>query len=183
TFLLCAALVILAVISRLLNAEMHWYNFSPIIAMSLFSGSLLKRKSIAYLLPLLAYLISDVYLQISAGTGFYGVSQFFVYGAMALVVLLGTSMRRPNVLSVFGYSVGSALLFWVVSNFGVFLGGYWGTGLSGLFQTYYMALPFLTPNGTELFFNSLVGTLIFSSIMFGIYALAKNKIAALKIVG
>lgn len=175
--LLCSVLVVAAVVSRIINAEMQWYNFTPIIAMSLFSGALLKNRSTAYLLPLVAYLLSDIYFQVTAGTGFYGISQFFVYGAMALVVLLGTTMRKPRVLQVFGYSIGGTLLFWLLSNFGVFLGGYWGTGISGLANTYYMALPFLTPQGTELFFNSLVGTLVFSGILFGAFALLKSRVA------
>ena len=178
--LLCTLLILVAVISRILNAELHWYNFTPIIAISLFSGAVLKNKSITYLLPLAAYLISDIYIQLTAGAGFYGISQFFVYGAMALVVLLGTSMRKPGVLHILGYSIGGTLLFWLISNFGVFLGGYWGTGISGLAKTYYMALPFLTKDGTNLFFNSLVGTLICSGVLFGAFALLKSKVSPQK---
>lgn len=173
--IICSALILAAAISRVLNAEMHWYNFTPIIAMSLFSGAVLKNKAYAYILPLAAYLLSDIYLQLTAGSGFYGISQSFVYGGMALVVLLGTFMKKNSVLRVLGFSVGGALLFWLISNFGVFLGGYWGTGLSGLGTTYLMALPFYTKDGTELFFNSIVGTLIFSGLLFGAYGLIKNK--------
>lgn len=174
--LICTLLILIAVVSRILNAELHWYNFTPIIAISLFSGAVLKNKSITYLLPLAAYLISDIYLQITAGTGFYGISQFFVYGGMALVVLLGTSMRKTGVLQILGYGIGGTLLFWLLSNFGVFLGGYWGTGMTGLAKTYYMALPFLTKEGTNLFLNSLVGTLISSGILFGVFAFLKSKV-------
>jgi hypothetical protein len=175
---LCTLLVVAAVMSRIINAETHWYNFGPMVAISIFSGAILKNKSYAYLLPLAAYFVSDLYLEVAHGAGFYGISQFFVYGGMALVVLLGTAMRKQNVARVLGFSIGGSLLFWIVSNFGVFLGGYWGTGLDGLATTYLMALPFYSTQGSELFLNAFVGDLLFSGILFGAYALLKSRFVA-----
>lgn len=180
--LLCAALILAAVISRIINAEMKWYNFGPLVAISLFSGSVLKNKSFAYILPLAAYFISDLYMQAVHHNGFYGISQFFVYGGMALVVTLGTFMKKINTLKVAGFTIGGTLLFWLISNFGVFLGGYWGTGLSGLGTTYLMALPFYNKMGTELFFNAILGDLVFSGVLFGAYALLKNKVSAPNVI-
>ena len=180
--LLCAALILVATFSRIINAEMKWYHFAPLVAISLFSGAILKNKSYAYILPLAAYLLSDLYMQIAHGNGFYGISQVFVYAGMALVVLLGTTMTKINTLKVLGYSIGGSLVFWIVSNFGVFLGGYWGAGLSALGTTYLMALPFYTKDGTELFLNSLIGDLIFSGVLFGAYAALKNKVVAPKAI-
>lgn len=170
----CTVLVVLAIASKMINAEMHWFNFAPLVAISLFSGALLKNKSFAYLIPLAALLISDLFLQISAGTGFYGISQFFVYGAMALVVLLGSQMGKPKTLKVLGYTIGGSLIFWLISNLGVFLGGFYGLSLGGLMTTYLMALPFYTVTGTEFFVNQFAGDLIFSGVLFGAYAIANN---------
>jgi len=177
---LCTALIMIAAFSRIFNAEFHWYNFAPLVAISLFSGSILKNKSYSYILPLAAYFISDLYIQLVHGNGFYGISQFFVYGGMALVVLLGAMMKKVSVLRVMGFTIGGSLLFWVVSNFGVFLGGYWGTGIAGLTKTYLMALPFYSKDGvaTNLFFNSIAGDLIFSGILFGAYFALKNRTRA-----
>src|SRR5690606_33578488 len=137
TVLLCAALILAAVVSRIINTETHWFNFAPLVAISLFSGSVLKGKSYAYLLPLAGYLISDLYIHFfTANPGFYGVSQFFVYGGMLAVVMLGAFMGRPKVLKVLGFSIGGSLLFWLISNLGVFFGGYYGLSISGLVQTY-----------------------------------------------
>lgn len=149
--LLCAGLILAAVAARIVNAEAHLYNLAPVAALSLFSGAVLKNKSYAYLIPLAAYFISDLYFQVTAGTGFYGISQFFVYGGMALVALLGTRMGQPKALKVFGFSIAGSLLFWIISNFGVFVGGYWGTGLKGFTTTYLMALPFLYQKRNYLF--------------------------------
>jgi len=177
--LLCSLLVLVAVVSRILNAEMHWYHFGPMVAMSLFSGAVLKNKSYAFILPLAAYLISDIYLQLAHQNGFYGISQFFVYGAMALVVLLGIYMRKINAATVLGFTIGGSLLFWLISNFGVFLGGYYGGGLQGLVATYVAAIPFYKNEfATELFLNGIVGDIIFSGILFGAYAFIKNKVIA-----
>jgi len=173
TIVSCTVLVLLAVLSRIINTETHWYGFAPVVAISLFGGAMLKHKAYAYLLPLCAYLLSDVCLQFFTATpGFYGVSQYFVYGGMALVVLLGTQMRRPKALRILGFTLGSSLIFWIVSNFGVFMEGYNGLTFQGFLTTYLMAIPFYTPTGTSIFFNSFVGDLLFSGALFGLYALA-----------
>lgn len=178
--LLCAALILVAAVSRMINAETHWYNFGPMVAISLFSGAILRNKAAAYLMPLAAYFLSDLYLQLVHHNGFYGISQFFVYGGMALVVFLGSLMKKVNVLKVAGFSIGGSLLFWLISNFGVFVSGYYGPGLNGLSATYLAAIPFYNKDGvsTELFFNALIGDLVFSGLLFGAYALLKNKVAA-----
>lgn len=182
--LLCAGLVLIATLSRIVNAEMHWYNFGPLVAISLFSGAILKNKTYAYILPLAAYLLSDIYLEIVHHNGFYGWGQFFVYGGMLMVVFLGTFMRKVNALKVFGFSIGGSLLFWLISNFGTFVDGYYGAGLQGLTATYVAAIPFLKQDGiaTELFLNAIIGDLVFSGILFGAYALLKNKVTTAKAV-
>lgn len=169
----CTVLVLLAVISRIINTETHWYGFAPIVAISLFSGAILKNKAYAYLLPLCAYLVSDLILQFFTATpGFYGISQYFVYGAMALVVLLGTRMKQPKALNILGFSIGGSLIFWIISNLGVFFAGYYGLSVHGLATTYLMAIPFYTPTGTSMFLNAFAGDLLFNGILFGLFALA-----------
>jgi hypothetical protein len=182
TILLCIALVLVAVASRILNAEMHWYHFGPMVAMSLFSGSVLKNKSVAFILPLAAFFLSDLYLQLVHHNGFYGVSQYFVYGGMAMVVALGFLMKNISVGRVLGFTIGGSLLFWLVSNFGVFVSGYYGGGLQGLTATYVAAIPFYDANATDLFFNAFVGDLLCSGVLFGAYALLKNKVVAPKAI-
>lgn len=169
----CTALVLLAVISRIINTETHWYGFAPVVAISLFSGAILKNKAYAYLLPLAAYLLSDLFMQYFTTTpGFYGISQYFVYGGMALVVLLGTFMRRPKPLRILGFSLGGSLIFWIVSNLGVFFAGYYGFSVHGLITTYLMAIPFYTPTGTSMFLNAFAGDLLFSGVLFGLFSVA-----------
>lgn len=167
-FLLATLLIVLAAASRIVNTEMHLWNFAPVAALGLFSGAVVKDKRLAFLFTLLAQLLSDTYFQLfTPYGGFYGISQFFVYGAMTLVTALGTTMGEVKPVKVGAYAIGASLIFFVVSNFGVWADGMYGRNLQGLVTTYEMAIPFYK--------NTLGGDLIYSAILFGVYALATRK--------
>lgn len=83
TIIAVSTLILFAIASRVLNTHYHWYGFAPLVAISLFSGVMIKNKTYAFLLPLLACLLSDIALQLfTTASGFYGISQYFVYAAM-----------------------------------------------------------------------------------------------------
>ena len=183
--LIAGGLILMAATARIVNAEMHLYNFAPVAALGLFSGAVIKDKRYAFLFTLLAQLISDTYIQLfTAHKGFYGIDQFFVYGGMLLVTLLGTKMGQIRTSKVLGYSLLGTTIFFIVSNFGVWVSielgqdlyGY-GTGVKGLTTTYLMALPFYTKVGTQLFVNSFAGDLLFSSVLFGGYYLLQQAVS------
>lgn len=184
--LLAVGLLILAIGARIVNHEMHIYNFAPVAALGLFCGAVMKDKRLAFMFTILAQLVSDVYIELfTAWDGFYGVEQYFTYGGMMLVTLLGTRMGKIKALKVLGYSIAGSAIFFIVSNFGVWISiqfgvdlyGY-GKGLSGLATTYLMALPFYSKYGTELFFNTFIGDIVFSGLLFGAYVLLRNAIQA-----
>jgi len=184
---LAIALILLATVIRIINQEMHIYNLAPLAALGLFSGAIIKDKRIAFSVTLVTQFISDIYIALfTTMQGFYGIDQFFVYGGMLLATLLGTGMGQPKALKVFGYSIAATAIFFIVSNFGIWVKiqtGHddlfnYGTGLKGLGTTYLMALPFYTKMGTTLFFNAFLGDLIGSSVLFGAYALLKQPAAA-----
>lgn len=170
--LIACGLVALGALSRILNYEMQWYNLAPVAALGLFCGSVFREKRYAFLFALLAQLIGDIYIQLfTAWQGFYGIEQFFVYGGLLLVTLLGTRMKQRKMLTVFGFSIAASLLFFVVSNFGIWVAitlgkqdlfGY-GTGFAALINTYVAAIPFLE--------RSLAADIIGSTVFFGSYAL------------
>lgn len=180
--ILAVGLLVLAITARIVNHEMHVYNFAPVAALGLFCGAVMKDKRLAFMFTILAQLVSDVYIELfTAWDGFYGIEQYFTYGGMVLVTLLGTRMGKIKALKVFGYSIAGSAIFFILSNFGVWMSiqlgvdlyGY-GKGLSGLGTTYLMALPFYTKYGTELFFNTFVGDLVFSGVLFGAYAVLQQ---------
>ena len=166
--ILAVSLILIAAFARIANREMHLYNLAPIAAIGLFSGAILKDKRFAYIIPLLAMLIADTYFQLFTRVqGFYGQEQWFVYGGMILVTLLGTKMGKISGLKVVGFSLTGSAVFFIVSNFGSFLSGMWGTGFDALVTTYTMALPF--------FRNTVAGDLLGSVLLFSAYFLVQRS--------
>ena len=176
-------MIALAAISRIIP---HPYNFTPVVAMALFGGATLNNKWLAFLVPIAAYFISDITIALIGGTGFYGITQLFVYGSMLLVTMLGMKMGKPKALKVLGFALSGAAIFWIVSNFGVWFANYmaagsatYETGLT-LGMTYLRALPFYNVYSNELFFGALAGDVFYSAALFGIYAFALKRNPALQ---
>jgi len=145
----------------------HLPNFSPIAAMALFSGAYVGRRGLAFVAPLAALLLSDAILGFYRGMG-------FVYGSMALVVLIGwwISTRRTPLRIGVGAVAGSAL-FYVLTNFGMWLfSGYYPRTLAGLEACYVAAIPF--------FQNTLAGDLFFTVLLFGSFAILEKLVPAIR---
>lgn len=151
------AIIVFAVTLRLLP---HPPNFAPIAAMALFGGCHLAKKY-ALVIPLLAMLISDLFL------GFHSTMPF-VYGSFLATGLFGIWLKNhKSVLNVFGVSLFSSILFFLVTNFGVWLsGGLYPKTLQGLLDAYVMAIPF--------FRNTIIGDLFYVGLFFGSYEIVKN---------
>jgi len=120
-------LIIIATLSRLIP---HPPNFTPITAIALFSITRLDNKLLASLIPLICLYISDLFL------GFYSIN-IFVYSSFLLISLLGHYIGKINLSSV----VLSSILFFIISNFGVWLLGYPRT-IEGFLTCYVNAIPF-----------------------------------------
>jgi hypothetical protein len=152
-------------------AVMRWVphppNFTPIAAMALFGGAHFGSKKLAFMIPLLAMLISDAFI------GFH-MTQFFVYGSFAAVVGLGLLIRsRRTLLAIGGATLGGSLLFFFVTNFGSWLlFDMYPKTLAGLAACYTAGLPY--------FRNELLGNAFFVTILFGGFALAQKTIPALR---
>ena len=134
--------VILAITIRLLP---HPPNVTPITALALFGGVTFKDKWVGISIPLIVMFVSDIYL------GFYTIS-YWVYGSFFLISLMGTFWKKMNLKNI----VISTLLFFFITNFGVWLLGYPKT-IEGFILCYTLALPFLI--------NSLLGDLFFGYLL------------------
>jgi len=179
SIVLVVSLILLASVLRIVNIENNmWLNFSILGGISLFSGAIFKNnKALAFIVPLVSYLLTDIYLQeFTQVQGFYGVSQIFTYASMILVVLLGSTMKNMKALNVLGYSVGGAMTFWIVSNFGVWFSNLFTELEPGLTlaATYIRAIPFYNQFATELFLGTFVGDVVSSASLFAIYAIAQR---------
>ncbi len=175
-------LILATALLRIVNAEYHLYHLVPVAALGLFSGSVLKNKRIAYFIPLLAMLLSDIGLAFFTSIqGFYGISQLINYGALALVTFLGTFLQRRNITNIAGFTIAGSLVFFLFSNLGTFLGGYYGYSFHGFIECFTMAIPFYKNEMANTFFlNSLVGDLCFSLIAFAVAHLVIQKAPVLK---
>ncbi len=162
-----AGMLLAAVAVRLIP---HPPNFTPVGAMALFAGAMLRDKRLAMLLPLAALLVSDMLIGRIYGPGF-GLhrSQLFVYGAFLLITLLGRTLqdRRRNPLRIVTASLTASLLFFVVTNLGVWLtSGMYALTPGELVRCFVQAIPF--------FGNTLTGDLTFVAVFFGGYALLEK---------
>lgn len=156
--LLLAALALVAfgVIMRLLP---HPANLAPVGAIALFGGAILPRK-LGWWLPVAVMMVSDL-LFLGAYSGIV-----FTWIGFLLVGLFGMTLRgQNNWLRVPVGVLGASVIFFIVSNFGVWLQGQmYAHTWAGLVQCYEMALPF--------FRNTFFGDFLYSWLLFGAYALA-----------
>jgi len=150
---LILAFVAFAVLIRLIP---HPPNFTPIVALALFGSTTFRNKWLGIFLPILALGISDLYL------GFYSIS-IWVYSSFFLISLLGTYWKKIKVTNV----LTSSVIFFIITNFGVWLGGYPKT-IEGFLLCYTMAIPF--------FINSIIGDLFFSYLLKYSFRYSENKL-------
>ena len=134
--------MLVAVLTRLLP---HLPNFTPVTAVALFGGLYLSNKMLAYVLPLVIMVISDLFLGFSSLT-------LFVYFAFMVISFIGIQAKKPSL----GVVLLSSISFFVITNFGVWLLGYPKTW-TGFVECYTLALPF--------FRNSLMGDLFYSGVL------------------
>jgi len=157
--LILIGILLAAALSRLIP---HPPNFTPIVAMGLLGGAFLNDKKLAVLVPIMAMLLADLLL------GFHN-TMIWVYGSLLLITGIGMLLKgRVSLINTGAATLGSSLLFFVVTNFGVWLSGtFYAKTLAGLMQCYSMAIPF--------FANSLAGDIVYASLLFGGFALLKKS--------
>jgi len=157
---------LLAILSAILVAAVlrlvpHPPNFTPIGAMALFSGAYLGRRGVvAFAAPLGALFLSDLVL------GFYR-GMPTVYFSVALVVIIGwLSLKRVSALRIGGAAVASSVLFFMITNLGMWLfSGFYPRTLAGLEACYVAAIPF--------FQNTVAGDLFYAALLFGGFKIAE----------
>ncbi len=154
----------------------HPPNFAPIGALALFGGACFANKRSAFLVPITAMFLSDVAIGLASGDMTLGLHRLVpvVYGAFALIVCLGFSLRRRRRLApIATAALASSVLFFVVTNFGVWaLGSWYPKTWAGLVTCYIAAIPF--------FGNTLLGDAVYTTALFGGLALLERGFPALR---
>jgi hypothetical protein len=167
-FGLISTLIIMAALSRLLP---HPPNFTAMGAMALFSGAYFSNRWVAFLLPLATLFASDLmvnnvlYAAFNKGqfVWFYSGAIWTYLGFVATILLGQWLLTRVDAKNVFIASLTSSILFFVLSNVGVWQSGMmpYAKDFSGLIQACIAGLPFLT--------NAIAGDLFFCALLFGIF--------------
>jgi hypothetical protein len=153
-----AAAVFLAAVTRLIP---HPPNFAPMTAIALFGAATLTDKRVAFLMPLLALFVSDVCIEIlhrmglMASWGFYP-GMWVTYTAFLLITVMGLLLRhRRSAPTIAAATFAGSVVFFVVSNFGVWLtGNLYPRTLEGLLTCYTAAIPFFSMSLTVASFCS-----------------------------
>ncbi len=149
-------LISFIIVAALVRLFPHPPNVAPITAVALFAGTHFGRKHWAILMPILAMLVTDVFL------GFSMISPI-VYLAFVGITSLGFILKKMNV----GTVLLSSLLFFVVTNLGVwFL--YYPNTVEGFTACFTLALPF--------FGYSIIGDLFFSAVLLFGYRFAAKRL-------
>jgi hypothetical protein len=146
----------------------HPPNMTAVGALAIFSGFFIRPRTMALVFPLGVMLFTDFVI------GFHN-TMVFTYSAWALLALaISLGFKKFSWSGMAVSSVGAALWFFVVSNFGVwFVGGLYPKTGFGLVECFVAALPF--------FGNELLGNLVFSAALFGIWNFAEKKVLALQL--
>ena len=174
-------LVILATACKyFFGPNLEWSGFSPVIAIALFSGFIIKQRDMSFLMPLLALFISDLVIQFLYSVdlfpyaGFYG-GQWKNYLILMSATLIGWVLKGRSYSSLLTGAIAAPTVFFLLSNFGVWLGSEvtYSKDFSGLMTCYAAGLPFYK--------NALIATLVFLPVILLLYNYLTKRKAALTI--
>jgi len=175
-------MIVIAAVMRILSAGKvlsPLANFTPVGAMALFGGCYFKDRLKAYLVPLSILLLSDVIMMRTLysehSTGFLYSGWGWIYASFALMAMIGHFIKKVSVGNILLASAAAALVHWLLSDFGVWLGG--GTDITtglpytrdahGLMMCYWLAVPYMT--------NMFFGNLLYGALLFGGFELLQKR--------
>ena len=172
TYIGVIALILFASFTRIIP---HMPNFTPIGAMALFGGAYLSNKYYAFIIPILSLWLSDIIINnfilnyYDQFTWFYP-GFIWQYASFGIIILMGYFLLKKITLKkVLMTSIGSSLIFFVITNFGVWASdSMYPLNVNGLISCFVLAIPFYK--------GTLLGFLFYSSFLFGVFEMSKlNK--------
>jgi len=156
-FLLFFTMVVFILVFRYFP---HPPNFTPVLALTLYTSIYFGLRSSPFVI--LAFAFSDYFL------GFHQLL-IFTWGSLAIISVIG--MFGKNFLSRLALLFLSSIIFFMCSNFGVWVfSEFYTKDLEGLLQCYVLAIPFFT--------NTIISTIVFG-MLFEIVIMSKNKVSSL----
>lgn len=175
---LFVSLILVAMLTRLIP---HAPNFTAVTAAGIFAGFAFGRRIWAFLVPLIALWFSDLLLNNLIFSSYYDGFTFFtegffwIYGGMLIAVIIGSfGLKGFKLTSLISGGLAAALSFYLITNFGSWLGNpLYAQNIGGLMASYISGLPFLV--------NQVLGTLVYGSILFGAAYAVRNKLAVARV--
>ena len=144
SYLLPICLILILSLSRLIP---HPSNFTPMLAVAVFSGFYFRNFLLGVLIVIFSMFLGDLYL------GFHD-KMFFTYISLAIAVALGLLIKRLKFTEILFSGLASASCFFIITNFGAWLTlEMYEKNFSGLLQSYTLAIPF--------FHNTLISTFLY----------------------
>ena len=133
----------------------HPPNFTSLLALSFYIPALLGVRFLPALIA--SFFITDLLI------GLHSV-MLFTWGSVILIGLISKFFLSSIYTRISGALLG-AIIFYLITNFGVWLMGSYGFSLGGLITCYVLALPF--------FGYTVISTLVFSVVIETIYKFYK----------
>ena len=147
-YILPISLILVLSFSR---AIPHPPNFTPMLAVGIFSGFFFRNFFLSSFIVLSSMFVGDLYL------GFHG-TMIFTYTALIVSVLIGALIKNFKFKELFFTSLFSSFCFFIITNFGAWLTlPMYEKNLAGLLQSYVLAIPF--------FHNTLISTFIYLIVL------------------
>ena len=137
----------------------HPPNFTRLIALSFYVPAMLGIRFIPVVM--ISFVLTDFVIGLHSTT-------FFTWGSVLVIGFLSNYFSKSTLKRISGALLG-AVLFYIISNFGVWINGSYGYSFEGLITCYTLAIPF--------FGYTLISTLVFSMIIEAIY---KSKYLIIK---
>jgi len=156
--------IFLVALATLMRIVPHPWNLTPVGAVALFSGACFDRKRWSFFIPLAAMFVGDTVI------GYHSLMPV-IYATFALIVCIGLLLRnrRNSPVAVGVGAVSSATIFYLVTNFAVWLTlGTYPLTPAGLVACYVAGIPYY---GTML-----AGDLVYSALLFGTFVWAERLV-------
>ena len=158
-YFLPICLILVLSFSRLIE---HPWNFTPILAVGIFSGFYFKNFILSLFIVVFSMFLGDLYL------GFHS-TMFFTYISLAVAVVIGFFIKHFKFTEILFSGLVSSICFFIITNFGAWLTlEMYEKNFAGLLQSYVLAIPF--------FHNTLISTFLYLIVLKLLFDLAIKKI-------
>ncbi len=173
--------ILVMAIIRILNVEKltSFNEFTPLGAVCMFGGAYFTNRWKAIMFSLGMLLVSDLVINQVVYHGKYGImysSWFFVYAIFGLITLYSKQiLQKINAKNIILGAIAASVGHWLMADSVVFIGG--GTDIrtmlplsrdwAGYLQCLAQGFPYMK--------NFLIGTLVYSGLMFGAFELLKVR--------